>query len=63
MLSLIIICLSFHYRFILLSHYELVTLQNFVGYVQVNLNNIARAYLTYAATSIGNPMKRPTIPN
>jgi hypothetical protein len=34
MSGLVILCLSSHYRFILLPHYELVPLQAFVGYVQ-----------------------------
>jgi hypothetical protein len=34
MLSLVVICLSSHYRFILLPHYELVPPWASVGYVQ-----------------------------
>jgi hypothetical protein len=43
MSNLIVICLSFNYRFILLPHYELVHLQAFVRYVQTISNDVARA--------------------
>jgi hypothetical protein len=43
MSSLVILCLSSHYRFILLPHYELVPLRAFVGYVQTISNDVAWA--------------------
>jgi hypothetical protein len=42
MSSLVIICLSSHYRFVLLPHYELVHPRASIGYVKTILNNVAR---------------------
>jgi hypothetical protein len=44
MLSFVILCLSSHYRFMLLSHYELVPPWDSVGYVQTISNDVARAF-------------------
>jgi hypothetical protein len=44
MSSLIIICLSSHYRFILLPHYELMHLWVSVGYVQTISSDVVRAF-------------------
>jgi hypothetical protein len=43
MSSLVVICLSSHYRIILLPHYEPVPPLTFVGYVQTISNVVARA--------------------
>jgi hypothetical protein len=43
MSRLVIICLSSHYRFVLLPHYELVPSRVSVGYIQTNLKRCARA--------------------
>jgi hypothetical protein len=43
MSSLVVLCLSSHYRFILLPHYELMPLRASVGYVQTILSDVARA--------------------
>jgi hypothetical protein len=43
MSSLVILYLSFYYRFVLLPHYELVPLQAYVGYVQTILSDVAQA--------------------
>jgi hypothetical protein len=43
MLNLIDICLSSYYRFILLSHYELMHQRASVAYVQTFSNDVARA--------------------
>jgi hypothetical protein len=43
MSSLVVLCLSSHYRIVLLPHYELVPLPVSVGYVQTILNDVARA--------------------
>jgi hypothetical protein len=45
MSSLVVICLSSHYWFTLLSHYELVPLLSSVEYVQTILSDIIRASL------------------
>jgi hypothetical protein len=42
MSSLIVLCLSSHYRFILLPHYELVPPRAFVRYAQTISNDVAR---------------------
>jgi hypothetical protein len=41
MSSLVVLCLSSHYRFILLPHYKLVPLQTSVGYVQTISSDVA----------------------
>jgi hypothetical protein len=43
MLSLVFLCLSFHYWSDLLPSYELVPPEDFVGYVQTILNDVAQA--------------------
>jgi hypothetical protein len=43
MSSLIVICLSSYYWFVLLPHYELVPPRAFVAYVQTISSDIARA--------------------
>jgi hypothetical protein len=43
MSSLVVLCLSSHYRIVLLPHYELVPPPAFVGYVQTISNDVARA--------------------
>jgi hypothetical protein len=43
MSSLVILCLSSHYRFILLPHYEFVPPQGSIGYVQTISSDVARA--------------------
>jgi hypothetical protein len=43
MSSVIVLCLSSHYRIMLLLHYELVPSPASVGYVQTISNNVARA--------------------
>jgi hypothetical protein len=43
MSSLVLLCLSSHYRIILLPHYEQVPPPASVGYVQTILNDVARA--------------------
>jgi hypothetical protein len=43
MLNLVVLCLSSHYRIILLSHYEPVSPLVSVGYVQIISNDVARA--------------------
>jgi hypothetical protein len=43
MSSLIVICLSSYYRFILLPHYELVPSRASVVYVQIISSDVARA--------------------
>jgi hypothetical protein len=43
MLSLVVICLSSHYRFVLLLHYKLVHPRVFVGYVQTRSSDVAWA--------------------
>jgi hypothetical protein len=43
MSSLVVLCLSSHYRIVLLSHYELVPPPASVGYVQTISNDVARA--------------------
>jgi hypothetical protein len=43
MSSLVILCLSSHYRIVLLPHYELVSPSASVGYVQTILNDVAQA--------------------
>jgi hypothetical protein len=43
MLSLVFLYLSSHYRFVLLPHYELVSLRVSVGYVQTISSDVARA--------------------
>jgi hypothetical protein len=42
MSSLVVLFLSSHYRFVLLSHYELVSPQLFIVYVQTISNDVAR---------------------
>jgi hypothetical protein len=43
MSSLVVICLSSYYRFVLLSHYELVPPRASVAYVQTISSDVARA--------------------
>jgi hypothetical protein len=43
MSSLIVLCLSSYYRFVLLPHYELVPPRASVAYVQTISSNVARA--------------------
>jgi hypothetical protein len=43
MSSLVILCLSSYYRFVLLPHYELVPPRASVAYVQTISSNVARA--------------------
>jgi hypothetical protein len=43
MSSLVVLCLSSHYRIVLLPHYELVPPPAPVGYVQTISNDITRA--------------------
>jgi hypothetical protein len=43
MSSLVVLCLSSYYRFILLSHYELVPPRASVAYVQTISSDVARA--------------------
>jgi hypothetical protein len=43
MSNLIFLCLSSHYRFILLPHYEPAPLRASVGYVQTILNDVTQA--------------------
>jgi hypothetical protein len=43
MSSLVVLCLSCYYRFVLLPHYELVPPRASVAYVQTISNDIARA--------------------
>jgi hypothetical protein len=43
MSSLVVLCLSSHYRIVLLPHYELVHPPASVGYVQTISNDVARA--------------------
>jgi hypothetical protein len=43
MLSLVDLCISSHYRFILLLHYEMVALRASIRYIQTISNDIARA--------------------
>jgi hypothetical protein len=43
MLSLVVLCLSSHYRIVLLSHYELVPPPASIGYVQTISNDVAQA--------------------
>jgi hypothetical protein len=42
MLSLVVICLSFYYRFVLLPHYELVHPRASVVYFQIISSNVIR---------------------
>jgi hypothetical protein len=42
MSSLVVICLSSYYRFVLLPHYELVPPRASVAYVQTILSDVAR---------------------
>jgi hypothetical protein len=44
MSSLVVLCLSSHYRFVLLPHYELVSLRASVVYVKTILSDATRAY-------------------
>jgi hypothetical protein len=39
--SLVFLCLSSHYRFVLLSHYKPVPSRAFIGYVQTISNDVA----------------------
>jgi hypothetical protein len=43
MSSLVVLCLSFYYRFVLLPHYELVPPRASIGYVQTILSDVTRA--------------------
>jgi hypothetical protein len=43
MSSLVVLCLSSYYRFVLLPHYELVSPWAFVAYVQTISSDVARA--------------------
>jgi hypothetical protein len=43
MSTLVVICVSSHYRFVLLPHYELVSPQASIGYVQTISSDVARA--------------------
>jgi hypothetical protein len=43
MSSLVVLCLSSHFRFVLLPHYELVPPRTSVGYVQTISSDVARA--------------------
>jgi hypothetical protein len=43
MSSLVVLCLSSHYRIVLLPHYELVSPSASVGYIQTISNDVARA--------------------
>jgi hypothetical protein len=43
MSSLVVLCLSSYYRFVLLPHYELVHPRAFVAYVQTISSDVARA--------------------
>jgi hypothetical protein len=43
MLSLVVFCLSSHYRIVLLPHYELMPPPATVGYIQTISNDVARA--------------------
>jgi hypothetical protein len=43
MSSLVVLCLSSHYRFVLLLHYELVPPWASVGYVQIMSSDIAQS--------------------
>jgi hypothetical protein len=45
MSSLIVLCISFYYRFVLLLHYELMPPRTSVAYVQTILSDVARASL------------------
>jgi hypothetical protein len=42
MSSLVVICLSSYYRFVLLPHYELVPLRASVAYIQTISSDVAR---------------------
>jgi hypothetical protein len=42
MLSLVFLCLSSHYRFVLLPHYELVPPRASVGYVQIISSDVTQ---------------------
>jgi hypothetical protein len=43
MSSLVVFCLSFYYRFVLLPHYELVPPRASIAYVQTISSDVARA--------------------
>jgi hypothetical protein len=43
MSSLVVLCLSSHYRFVLLPHYELVPPWASVGYIQTTSSDVAQA--------------------
>jgi hypothetical protein len=43
MSSLVVLCLSSYYRFVLLPHYELVPSRDSVAYVQIISSDVARA--------------------
>jgi hypothetical protein len=45
MSNLVFICLSSHYRFVLLSHYELVPPRGSIGYVQTISSDVAQTSL------------------
>jgi hypothetical protein len=50
MSSLVILCLSSYYRFVLLSHYELVPPRAFVAYVQTISSDVAWASIIVIQT-------------
>jgi hypothetical protein len=58
MSSLVVLCLSSHYRIILLPHYELVHPLASVGYVQTTLNDIAQASPRLVPPSISHVYHR-----
>jgi hypothetical protein len=43
MSSLVVLCLSFYYRFVLLTHYELVSPRASIAYVQTISSDVVRA--------------------
>jgi hypothetical protein len=58
MSSLVFICLFFHYRFVLLPHYEPVPPRASVGYVQIILNDVAQASLRLVSPLISRVCHR-----
>jgi hypothetical protein len=54
MSSLVVLCLSSYYRFVLLPYYELVSLWASVAYVQIILNDVARASPQLVPSSVSH---------
>jgi hypothetical protein len=58
MSSLVVLCLSSYYRFILLPHYELVPLRASVAYIQTISSDVAQASLQLVSSLVSHVCHR-----